>query len=61
MRGATRSNNLARGCDEMTTTFRFANVQHVHHALSVKGARASATLALASSCPTEPQASLRTR
>jgi hypothetical protein len=26
MRGATRSNDLARRCDEMTTAFRFANV-----------------------------------
>jgi hypothetical protein len=55
MRGATRSNDLARRCDEMTTAFRFANVNgQAHQPLSVRRARASPTPALASSCPTEP-------
>jgi hypothetical protein len=40
--GATRSNDLARRCDEMTTAFRFANVSgRVHHALSAREARAN--------------------
>ena len=60
MRGATRSNDLARRCDEMTTAFRFANISgHVHHALSVRKGRASPPAALASSCPTEPIHSAR--
>ena len=42
MRGATRSNDLARRCDEMTTAYRFANVSgRVHHALSAREARAN--------------------
>ena len=40
--GATRSNDLARRCDEMTTAYRFANVSgRVHHALSAREARAN--------------------
>jgi hypothetical protein len=40
--GATRSNDLARCCDEMTTAYRFANVSgRVHHALSAREARAN--------------------
>jgi hypothetical protein len=36
--GATRSNDLARRCDEMTTAFRFANASgQVHHGVFSKG------------------------
>ena len=44
--GATRSNDLARRCDEMTTAFRFANASgQVHHGVFSKGGQ-SKSLAL---------------